>query len=161
MKGLDKIYGSLIALGICILTIPTAFIMPGIQIDAIFSSSMVSGFVGEYLVNNESPNHCETELFWICMIYILITLIIGGGYFLLLRKRKIGLLSLIVLIGIEFYLLQTPFFIFEVGTYYNCQSDGQTIMAAMESSPKVSLLMIGFGVVYDIVNNKRSKITSA
>ena len=160
MKRGNKIYGRLIALGICLLTIPTAFLMPGIQIDAIFSSSSVSDFVGEYLVNSDFPNYCTTELIWICTIYLLISMTIAVGYFLLLRKRKIGLLTLIVLLGIEFYVLQTPFFIFEVGTYYNCQSDGQTIMAAMASSPKVSLVLIGFGIIYDLVNNKRNKISA-
>jgi len=145
------------ALGICLFTIPTAFLMPGIQIDAIFNSSTISNFVSEHLINSDSKNHCITELIWICSIYLLFGLTIATGYFLFLRKIKIGLLSLIILLGLEFYVLQTPFFIFEVGTYYNCESDGQTIMAAMASSPKVSLTLIVFGVVYDIVNNKRNK----
>ena len=160
MKKTNRIYGSLTAVGICLLTIPTAFLMPGIQIDAIFNSSAISDFVSEYIINSDSTNHCMTELIWICSIYLLFGLTIATGYFLFLRKRKIGLITLIVLLGIEFYVLQTPFFIFEVGTYYNCESDGQTIMAAMASSLKVSLTLIIFGVVYDIMNNKRNK-TSA
>ncbi|MBL3658140.1 hypothetical protein [Fulvivirga sediminis] len=155
----NRMYGSLMALGACMLTIATAFVMPGIQIDAVFSSSLVSDFVGKYLINIESSDYCIAERIWVCAIYLFISLGIATGYFLILSQRKIGLLTLIVLLGIEFYLLQTPFFIFEVGSYYNCKSDGQTIMAIMASSPKVSLVLIGFGIIYDIVNNKRNKKT--
>jgi len=53
--------------------------------------------------------------------------------------------------------LQTPVFILLVGKYYNCETDGQTGLAILVSTPMVSLLLIAFGVIYDVINKKKSE----
>ena len=155
MKFIKKIKGSLLSIAFFIITVPTVIFNPVIQISAIGNSSIYR-FVRNYLVDQSSSSHCETELVLTCSIYFSILIIASTIFFILCKKLKWSYLVLIPLLSILFYFLQNPFFIMEVGTLYNCKSDGQTIMAAMASSPKLSLFLIIYGIIYDSINYKKS-----
>ncbi|MEL1253782.1 hypothetical protein AAEO57_08345 [Flavobacterium sp. DGU38] len=68
-----------------------------------------------------------------------------------------GILFFGVFLLLQFYVLQIPYYIFQIGTLYNCESDGQTGMAVMVSSPLVSITLILFGIGYDIVKKTHYK----
>lgn len=149
---LSKYLGSLLAVAFCIIILPTARVYPAIQIEAIFNSSIIYAFVKKSIVDQNSSNRCINELIWVCLLYLGLALILSIVFYWLKFKTKSGMLFLLLFLATQFYLLQTPFFIFSVGTLYNCRIDGQTIMALMDSSPHVSYMMILFGVIYDFRN---------
>lgn len=156
MKNLS---GSLLSLIICMLTVPTALFFPILQIEATQSRS-VYWFVKNNLVDQNSANKCNSEVIWTSAIYIAISIVITIVFYIFCFKiksiivQKLRILIFGVFLLLQFYILQIPYYIFQIGTLYNCESDGQTGMAVMLSSPLVSLTLILFGVGYDIVKNK-------
>lgn len=155
MKNIRNIKGTIIGFILCLLTIPTALLWPVIQLEAISDSLNVYYYVKTNLVDYNSLDHCELEIRWVSIIYIFSSLIISGIYYFFHYKRKLHVITLVPFLMIIFYLLQTPFFIFEVGTYYNCEIDGQTIMGAIISSPKISVLLVLLGIAYDFIEKKK------
>ncbi|HEX8014849.1 MAG TPA: hypothetical protein VF465_06410 [Flavobacterium sp.] len=154
--------GTLLSFFACVLTIPTALFFPILQIEAT-ESRTVYRFVKDYLVNQNAANKCNNEIIWTCVIYIAISIAITILFYLfrfkikLIIVQKVGILIFGVFLLLQFYVLQIPYYIFQIGTLYNCESDGQTGMAVMLSSPLVSLTLILFGIGYDIVKNTSHK----
>jgi hypothetical protein len=145
--------GTTYGLLIFLISLPTA-IFPLLQILTFMVSKPVYYLVSEYLVKPDSPTKCTDELLFMNIIFISVSAAIAIMFyvttFIKTNETKIKRKIIIFLIT-EFLLLQTPFFIWEVGTYYNCQTDGQTIMGYMFSSPKVSLVIPCLGILYDIL----------
>lgn len=143
-------------------TVPTALFFPILQIEAT-QSRTVYWFVKNNLVDQNAANKCNSEVIWTCAIYIAISIAITILFYVFCFKikliivQKIRILIFGVFLLLQFYILQIPYYIFQIGTLYNCESDGQTGMAVMLSSPLVSLTLILFGVAYDIVKNKLQK----
>lgn len=154
--------GTLLSFFICIFTVPTALFFPILQIEAT-KSRTVYRFVKNYLVDQNSVNKCSSEVIWTCVIYIAISIAITILFYIFRFKiklrivQKVGILIFGVFLLLQFYVLQIPYYIFQIGTLYNCESDGQTGMAVMLSSPLVSLTLILFGIGYDIVKSKLYK----
>ncbi|RZJ71831.1 hypothetical protein [Flavobacterium sp.] len=157
---MKPIIGSIVSFCVCFITLPLA-IFPVIQANAV-SSRGIYRFVKTVVVNQSSPTKCEAEIIWTCAIDLAIALLVTGlTFYFLLRKNtrleKIETSLLLVLMCFLFYHLQTPFFIFEVGTNYNCVSDGQTGMAVLSSSPKVSFAIAFVGIFYDVLKSRMQK----
>ncbi|WP_341691504.1 hypothetical protein [Flavobacterium calami] len=159
MKNLS---GTFLSLIICVLTVPTALFFPVLQIEAT-KSRTVYRFVKKYVVDQNSANKCNSEVVWTCAIYIAISIVIAILFYFFRFKiksiiiQKMGILFFGVFLLLQFYVLQIPYYIFQIGTLYNCESDGQTGMAVMVSSPLVSITLILFGIGYDIVKKTHYK----
>jgi hypothetical protein len=162
MSILSKFSGTVTAAIVCAISIPAALAFPYVQISAIFDSSVIYDLVKNHLVSQASPNKCSMELVWTCSIYFAISLLILAGFFYWHHKDKrgLGIIAFVLILAIQFYVLQTPFFIFSVGQYYNCETDGQSILGLFASSPMVSLSLIPMGVVYDIIKRKKLKMAT-
>lgn len=160
LKLKDKLLGTFTSIFICIGTILLIF-FPILQLNTIRFSGIIQDFVKDVIVDNASETRCEDEIFWIKFIYLVFSIIISGLFYYLVDKRlnnyRDGLIILIIFLLMQFLILQAPYFIFEVGTYYNCKSDGQTIMALISSSFKVSLSLILFGAFYDFIFFRKRK----
>jgi len=130
-----------------------------IPIDAISKSTSILALVHRYIVNQDSPNSCTNELIWICSLYLVLSAAIAIVFFRMHQKKKAGLFALILFLLVEFYVLQTPFFIFEVGTYYNCRIDGQSVLGIIVSSPKASIALVLFGIIYDVIGYKHLQVS--
>jgi hypothetical protein len=138
-----------------LISIPTALFYPTIQIEAIRSRAVYQ-FVKNYIVNQNSAHRCDGELIWTCVIYFIFSILVATLFYYLRFKNKSAInhsawvLLLALFLFFQFYILQVPFFIFEVGASYNCEPDGQTGMAVMFSSMWVSVALIPFGIAFDI-----------
>jgi hypothetical protein len=155
MKLLQKIKGTLTAIFFCVLTIIALLDYLFSVIFNALSDTTIISLVKSYLANQNATNKCENEIIWVCAIYIVISCIISAFFYLLQYNKNVNLPLFFVFLCLQFYILQVPFFIQMVGTHYNCESDGQTIMAVFSSSKIVSLVMIPFGIIYDIVSFKK------
>lgn len=159
---MKNLTGSLLSIILCVITIPTALFYPIIQIEAT-SSRGIYHFVKNYLVDQNSTNKCTSEIIWTCVIYIAISILLTILFYYLRFKNKfikpkaLWILLLVLFLSLQFYILQVPYYIFQIGTLYNCESDGQTGMSIMQSSPLVSLTLVLYGIGYDIVKKKGSK----
>ncbi|WP_130736515.1 hypothetical protein [Flavobacterium sp. J27] len=159
---MEKLLGTMLSLFICVLTVPTALLYPIIQIEAT-KSRTVYLFVKNYLVNQNTANKCNKEVILTAVIYVAIAIVFTILFYIIcfriksifIQKTKIFLFGIFLLL--QFYILQVPFYLFQIGTLYNCENDGQTGMSILVSSPLVSLTLILFGISYDIVKNKLQK----
>jgi hypothetical protein len=156
MKTLLKISGILTAIAFFTLTLLLFVFWPNLM-EVINQSYAVLNFVRNNIVDQNSATRCTKELIWVASIFLMVVLIIAVLFFRIQTKKKIGIELLILLLFVQFYLLQTPVFILLVGKYYNCETDGQTGLAILVSTPMVSLLLIAFGVIYDVINKKKSE----
>jgi hypothetical protein len=154
MKTLLKISGILTAIAFFTLTLLLFVFWPNLM-EVINQSYAVLNFVRNNIVDQNSATRCTKELIWVASIFLMVVLIIAVLFFRIQTKKKIGIELLILLLFVQFYLLQTPVFILLVGKYYNCETDGQTGLAILVSTPMVSLLLIAFGVIYDLINKKK------
>ncbi len=151
-----KISGSLTAIVFVVIS-TLLLVYPEIQISSIAHSESILNFVENYIVNQGVENECENELFWVKFIYIFFSLILFLIYFIIHYKKNLDYSYLIILLIIQFYILQTPFFIFYVDRYYNCFVDGQTGMAIFISSFTVSLFLILPGIIHDYISYYKRK----
>jgi len=145
--------GTTFGLLIFLISLATA-IFPLLQILTYFLSLPVYNLVSLYLVNPNSLTKCIDELLFMNIIYISISAVIAIVFYIMTYIKVPGVninKNIIYFLIAEFLLLQTPFFIWEFGTFYNCESDGQTIMGYLFSSPKVSLVIPCLGILHDII----------
>lgn len=131
MAALQKVSGTLVSVIVCLVTILTAFLFPLPQINAIDNTTSIHSFVSRNFVDQSSANHCITELIWTCAIFLTISIAVSALFYFLQFKnysggiRKIELLALLIFLGFQFYILQTPFFIFEIGTFTTVRQMGK------------------------------------
>jgi hypothetical protein len=160
IKSLARVIpGTTFGLLIFLISLPTA-IFPLLQILTFLLSLPVYNLVSHYLVKPNSPTKCTDELLFMNIIYISVSAAIAIIFYIKTFIKINGVninRNIIIFLVAEFLLLQTPFFIWEVGTYYNCETDGQTIMGYIFSSPKVSLVIPCLGILYDILMKFRRR----
>jgi hypothetical protein len=154
MKTLIKISGTLTAVAFFILTLLLFTFWMDLW-EIINQSYAVLNFVRNNIVDQNSATKCTKELIWVASIFLMVALIIAVLFFRIQTKKKIGIELFILLLFVQFYLLQTPVFILLVGKSYNCETVSQISLYFLFSTPLVSLLLIVLGVMYDIINKKK------
>lgn len=121
-------------------------------------SKAVYRFVKKFLVDPNDADKCLTEIIWTCAIYGIFSIVMAVLFYSFVPKskssRRLRIMAFGLFLLLQFYLLQTPFYIFQIGTNYNCVSDGQTGMAVMVSSMLVSFALLPFGIVFDSLMNR-------
>lgn len=126
---------------------------------ALYLSYPIYNLVSKYITAKAGTQDCNLELNYMIIIFIILSIIACVIYYTFMLKKGLLLTThhFIIFLCVIFILLQIPFFINEVGTFYNCQTDGQTILGFMFSSPKVSVLIPFFGLINDFIYFKLIK----
>jgi hypothetical protein len=136
-----------------IMTIITPIIQILTIIVSIFILQIVRLFIGEI----KSSNNCILELVIMCIIYFGAATLVAIMFYRKHSKKSIDIIGLFMFLCYQFIILQAPIFILLIGTYYNCKTDGQSVLGVIISSFWVSVFLFPFGIVYDIIKNKNKK----
>ena len=113
MAIIDKFKGTVLTVLFSILTIPTVF-APVIQLSADSFARDLRSF-GSYFADN-----CEGHLIVTCLIYLILTIVVSYFYYRYLYKKNFTVLFLIPFLCYQFFILQYPFFVFELGLNFYC-----------------------------------------
>lgn len=143
----EKFKGTVLTVLFSILTIPAAFV-PVIPLSA---DSFAEGIRS---LANLFTNNCEGRTLVTFLIYFILSLIVSYFFYRSLFRKNFTVLLLVPFLCYQFFILQYPLFVFELGMDFYCHgTDGQAIFAYMDSSIIVSFLLVPFGLFFDFVRS--------
>ena len=140
--------GTVITLIVGLLTVPT-IVSPWLQNAALRHSTVILDLVRNNFVDTGAEDACGQELTWVLVIYFVFVAVLATVFSYYRNKRSLKIPWLMGHIMVQFYLLQTPFFIFIAGEDFNCVANPNAMDAVYISSTMVSGVLILFGALYD------------
>jgi hypothetical protein len=148
--------GKIFTMGFILVSFMT-IVTPIVQISTIALSVFILQIVRLFIGETKPSNNCILELVILCAIYFVAAALIAIKFYKNHSRKSINIIGLFLLLCYQFIILQAPFFILLIGTYYNCKTDGQSVLGIIISSFWVSVFLFPFGIVYDIIKNKNKK----